>query len=178
MSIEARCPGCGKVIDAPDTAAGRRAQCPHCETVVDIPSRSGAGVAGPADPAGILAEALSRSATPSPSRGSATTVDRIFARTSPYRSLRVMAVTVFVLGIGVGALVFLAGLAALIILSMRGSPLVGVAAFVAGVILAGILIFYGKVLNELLRLAADVGDRTRQITQYIEKSVPPAEGQA
>ncbi|HUX16931.1 MAG TPA: hypothetical protein VMW52_10700 [Phycisphaerae bacterium] len=89
-----------------------------------------------------------------------------------------MAVTVFVLGIGVGALVFLAGLAALIILSMRGSPRVGVAAFVAGIILAGILIFYGKVLGDLLRLAADVGDRTRQITQYIEKSVPPAEGQA
>jgi len=174
MSIEARCPGCGKVIDAPDTAAGQRAKCPHCEAVVEIPSRSG----GPADRAGILAGALSRSATPSPSRESGTTVDRIFARTSPYRSLRVMAVTVFVLGIGVGSLVFLAGLAALIILSMHGSPLVGVAAFLAGVILAGILIFYGKVLGDLLRLAADVGDRTRQITQYIEKSVPPAEGQA
>jgi len=175
MSIEVGCPGCGKVIDAPDAAAGRRAKCPQCGAVVDIPGQPKPLPRGPNDRAAMVAEALGRSATPS--RESATTVDRIFARTSPYRSLRVMAVTVFVLGIGVGALVFLAGLAALIILSMRGSPQVGVAAFVAGVILAGILIFYGKVLNELLRLAADVGDRTRQITQYIEKSAPPVEGE-
>jgi DNA-directed RNA polymerase subunit M/transcription elongation factor TFIIS len=32
-----RCPSCGKVLKAPDSAAGKLAKCPNCEAKVRIP---------------------------------------------------------------------------------------------------------------------------------------------
>jgi predicted RNA-binding Zn-ribbon protein involved in translation (DUF1610 family) len=37
MSISVRCPSCGKVLKAPDSAAGKLAKCPNCEAKVRIP---------------------------------------------------------------------------------------------------------------------------------------------
>ncbi|MBW3539868.1 MAG: hypothetical protein KY476_06330 [Planctomycetes bacterium] len=38
MSIKATCSGCGKVLKAPDSAAGRRAKCPACGAPIEIPA--------------------------------------------------------------------------------------------------------------------------------------------
>ena len=37
MPIKFNCPECGKNINAPDAAAGKRGKCPHCSKVVNIP---------------------------------------------------------------------------------------------------------------------------------------------
>lgn len=37
MTIEARCENCGKLLRAPESAAGRRAKCPACGDAVQIP---------------------------------------------------------------------------------------------------------------------------------------------
>ena len=44
MSITFDCSGCGKRIEAPDSAGGKRGRCPHCGQANDIPA-----VAPPAD---------------------------------------------------------------------------------------------------------------------------------
>jgi len=179
MPIATTCRGCGKQIEAPESAAGRKARCPQCGAVVEIPGEpvasagpAPAGQGGAAAPAELIATALSRSATPSPSpsRGSGTTIDRLAARTSHYGLLRLMAPIVFGLGVGLGAVVFLVGLASLIVVARQGNPLVGVLAFVGGLILSTLLVLGGKVFGDLLRLGADVGDKTRLIAQYLEES--------
>jgi hypothetical protein len=35
MAITFLCP-CGRMLSAPDTAAGRRARCPHCQATVRV----------------------------------------------------------------------------------------------------------------------------------------------
>jgi DNA-directed RNA polymerase subunit M/transcription elongation factor TFIIS len=37
MSISVNCPSCGKLLKAPDSAAGKLAKCPNCEAKVRIP---------------------------------------------------------------------------------------------------------------------------------------------
>jgi DNA-directed RNA polymerase subunit M/transcription elongation factor TFIIS len=37
MSISVSCPSCGKLLKAPDSAAGKLAKCPNCEAKVRIP---------------------------------------------------------------------------------------------------------------------------------------------
>ena len=37
MAITVRCPECGKRLQAPDSAAGKRAKCPNCSKVLVIP---------------------------------------------------------------------------------------------------------------------------------------------
>jgi hypothetical protein len=183
VPITTTCPGCGKAIEAPESVAGRKARCPQCGAVVVIPGEpcsmtlqgepvASAGPVGGAVPVELVAAALSRSATPSPSssHGSATTIERIAARTSPYGLLRLMAPIVFGLGVGLGAVVFLVGLASLIVVARQGNPLVGVLAFVGGLVLSTLLILGGKVFGDLLRLGADVGDKTRLIAQYLEET--------
>ena len=174
MPITTTCGGCGKAIEAPESAAGRKARCPQCGAVVVIPGEpvASAGPVGGAAPVELVATALSRSATPSlsSSHGSGTTIERIAARTSPYGLLRLMAPIVFGLGIGLGAVVFLVGLALLIVVAKQGNPLVGVLAFVGGLILLVLLVLSGKVFGNLLRLGADVGDKTRLIAQYLEET--------
>jgi hypothetical protein len=48
MPITFRCvnPECGKSMNAPDTAAGRRAQCPFCKQTQEVPQQSQPGAAG------------------------------------------------------------------------------------------------------------------------------------
>ncbi len=38
MSVKVRCPGCEKVLNAPDTARGKAIRCPDCETKVKVPA--------------------------------------------------------------------------------------------------------------------------------------------
>ncbi len=40
MSIEIHCPGCAKLIRAPDNAGGRHGKCPYCARKVYIPTPS------------------------------------------------------------------------------------------------------------------------------------------
>jgi hypothetical protein len=40
MPISMKCPQCGKKLNAPDSAAGKRARCPHCKTIVTLPAAS------------------------------------------------------------------------------------------------------------------------------------------
>ncbi|HUX02100.1 MAG: hypothetical protein WBD63_05575 [Phycisphaerae bacterium] len=170
MPITTTCPGCGKQMEAPDKAAGRKARCPHCRSVVEIPGEAAAAAPGEAVSAEVVEAALARSATLLPLTGSATTIDRLVARTSPYGLLRLMAPILLGLGIGLGGVVFLVGLASLIVVARRGSPLLGVVAFVGGLVVAALLVLGGKILSDLVRLGADLGDKTRFIVQYLEET--------
>ena len=187
MSISATCPGCGKVIAAPPSAAGHRARCPQCGRVVEFfagpaaapAMETAAGgatahlVSHPAAAAAAL-ETLTPSPTPSRSgssltRASATTIDRMLARTSPYGSLRLLAAIVFGMGLALAAIAFIGGLALLIILSTGGQPWPGVGVFLGLLLAAMLLLLGGRLLSEILRLWADVGDRARQTTQMLEE---------
>jgi len=112
-----------------------------------------------------------RNSKSSMSRTSVTTIDRMLARTSPYDGLRVLAAIFFGVGVALAVLVFLVGLAGLAILSVRGFPLTGVGVFVLGLMIGPLLFLGGKTAGELLRLWADVGDRTRQMAQRLEESL-------
>jgi hypothetical protein len=135
-------------------------------------------------PAAALAEAVAEAQAPpappapiTPSRNGAsgthastTTVDRMLARTSPYETLRLLSVIIFVLGVVASVLVLLGGLAALVFISIYyGQPWVGVGAFVAALGGGAILFILGKALSELVRLWADVGDRSRQMVMLLEE---------
>ena len=37
MAITVRCPACGKRLQAPDSAAGKRAKCPQCSKILKVP---------------------------------------------------------------------------------------------------------------------------------------------
>lgn len=168
MTISTTCPGCGKAIAAPDTAAGHKARCPFCSQVVDIP-----GTLASAAPLVHMASAPtpSRNGSASPSRA-ATTIDRMLARTSPYGSLRMMAAIVFGFGLVAGVVLFIGGVATLIILSKEGyHPLIGVAIFLGALLLSALAILGSKIVSELLRLWADMGDRTRQMVHMLDESL-------
>ena len=82
-SIKVTCPSCGKVLQAPNSAAGKGVRCPGCQSVVKIPqgsvnassSPSSVPVARPKSvapsPAAAKASAPSSPAAPSPSSGNA-----------------------------------------------------------------------------------------------------------
>jgi DNA-directed RNA polymerase subunit RPC12/RpoP len=193
MAITTVCPSCSRPIQGPDAAGGRKARCPECGGVIVFP-------AAPTDPApgagnavhelaAAVAEVSPKSGavrmegtpspkpsvartngTPSLTRAGVTTIERLAARASPYDRLRLVAAVMFVVGVVLGGLVFLAGLAALIVASMEGRPIYGVFGFVAALIVAGLFLLGARVITELLRWAADVGDRTRQIVHYLEES--------
>jgi hypothetical protein len=38
MPISVHCPQCGKKLNAPDSAAGKRARCPQCKTILTLPA--------------------------------------------------------------------------------------------------------------------------------------------
>jgi ssDNA-binding Zn-finger/Zn-ribbon topoisomerase 1 len=48
MAVKVRCPGCQKVLSAPDEARGKAIKCPSCQTRVPIPKGDGAAAAKPA----------------------------------------------------------------------------------------------------------------------------------
>jgi len=195
MPISTRCPGCGQTIAAPDSAAGHKAKCPKCGGVIRIPSadptaalaaalssRSAPGGVAVAEVQVVLKEGSgeeSRAASePTPSsriaagHTSATTVDRMIARTSPYGSLRLMSAIIFGVGVAMAALLLLGGLSGLIIISTRyGQPLIAVGAFVGAVVAALVLFVGAKTASDLVRLWADVGDRARQMAQMLEESL-------
>lgn len=197
MPISTRCPGCGKTIAAPDSAAGHKARCPKCGGVIQIPTADRA-----ADPAAALAAALApkapaggahelagleapaatgeesappNRATPSGSHPSRT-IDRMMARTSPYNSLRLMSAIIFGGGIALVALTFLGGLAALVMLAISGNSLIAIGAFVGGLVLAGLIFVAAKTVSDVARLSADVGDRTRQMAQILEELMNRTKG--
>ena len=172
MPIPATCPGCGKIISAPDSAAGHKAKCPQCGEVVTFPD----------DPAAALAAAVAAEGaaapTPAPARAggpskqsSTTTVSRMLARTSPYDTLRLLAAIIFGVGIAVSVLVFLGGLGALILLATGGQPGLAAGVFAGALILAVMLLLGAKTASELVRLWADVGDRARHVAQMLEESL-------
>jgi len=192
MPVRARCPGCGKQVAGPDKAAGRKARCPDCGGVIEFrsevtPGGPGSG-AGPEGALASLAQSVAETTpagagaaeaapaggpaaapTPSTAKTSVTTIGRMLARTSPYRSLRLMAAVCFAAGAGLAVLVFIAGLAMLVIAATAGRPWVGVAAFLGAIFLAGLVVLVAKVAGDLLRLAADVGDETRRSAQILEE---------
>ena len=183
MSVTTKCPGCQKTIAAPDSAAGHKARCPDCGAIVEIPGaaspRSDAAqpAATPSDlpvtPVVISANdrpSAVRNGSHSPTR-STTAVGRLMLRTSPYGMLRTLASAIFGVGIALASLVFLGGLTALIVLSVGGQPKIGIGSFVGGLILAGLLLLWTRIVNEVLRLWADVGDRMRQMTAMLEDSL-------
>jgi len=190
MPISATCSGCGKTIAAPDSAAGHKAKCPQCGQVVVFRNDPAAALAAavkaeerakpsaesPAErhSAGAADSALA-APTPArigaPSKHSTTTVSRMLARTSPYGTLRLLAAIIFGVGITVSVLVFLAGLGGLILLATSGNPWPAVGAFIGSLIVAVMMLLGAKTMSELVRLWADVGDRTRHMAQMLEESL-------
>lgn len=43
MPVKVRCPGCEKVLNAPDRARGKAVRCPNCQTVVRVPPQTAKG---------------------------------------------------------------------------------------------------------------------------------------
>lgn len=89
---------------------------------------------------------------------------------SPYKRVRLLGAVAFAVGVVLGALVFLAGLAGLIVLALQGQPFRGVVGFIVSLVGAALVVFGSLATSELMRLAADVGDRTRQMAAYLEQS--------
>ena len=218
MAISAKCPGCGKRLSGPDSAAGHKVKCPKCGQIVQFPDADAGGQAEavassqPRKPsAADLAQALSEkpppararkeeaaregeqreapkdepsAEEPSPptltpasgppsSRRSSTTMSRMLARSSPYKTLRLLGVILFIVGVVVSVLVFLGGLVGLIVGSISGvlhwAEAVGI--FIAAVVAAAVVLVVARAGSELIRLLADVGDRTRQMTLLFEDHV-------
>jgi len=218
MAISVKCPGCGKRLSGPDSAAGHKVKCPKCGQIVQFPAAdAAAGLAeavasskprkpSPAD----LAQALSGKPPPAeakeeearqgkegeepkeaapaeepspptptpasgalPSRRSSTTMSRMLARSSPYKTLRLLGVILFIVGVVVSVLVFLGGLVGLIVGSVSGVLhwAEAVAIFIAAVVAAAAVLVVAKAGSELIRLLADVGDRTRQMALLFEDHV-------
>jgi hypothetical protein len=147
-----------------------------------LSSRSAPGGAAVAEVQVVLKEGSGEEsravAEPTPSsrsaagHTSATTIDRMIARTSPYGSLRLMSAIIFGVGVAMAAILLLGGLAGLIIISTRyGQPLIAVGAFVGAVVAALVLFVGAKTASDLVRLWADVGDRARQMAQMLEESL-------
>jgi len=219
MAISAKCPGCGKRLSGPDSAAGHKVKCPKCGQVVRFPAAdAAAGLAEavasgkPRKPSSAdLAQALSEkpppteakeekavregkereapkaetsaeepspstltpASGPTSSRRSSTTMSRMLARSSPYKTLRLLGVILFIVGVVVSVLVFLGGLVGLIVGSISGvlhwAEAVGI--FIAALVAAAVVLVVASAGSELIRLLADVGDRTRQMALLFEDHV-------
>jgi len=217
MTISSKCPGCGKRLSGPDSAAGHKVKCPKCGQVVPFPGAAGASdrdeAAGSTKlhkpSAADLAQALSQEAepsgakaaraaqapeqdappkdepsgeelsasllTPAParasSRRSSTTMSRMLARSSPYKTIRLLGVVMFGTGIVVAVLTFLGGLAGLIVGAMAGlHTALAVGVFVGAIVVAAVVLLVSKAASELMRLWADVGDRARHVTMMLEET--------
>jgi len=82
-----------------------------------------------------------------------------------------MAAVTLGIGVVLAGVLFLGGLVSLILVSMAGWPLIGAGAFVGAVALAGGIFLGARILNGMLLLWADLGDRMRQMTQLLEDSL-------
>ena len=50
MAIQCQCPGCGRRLQVPETATGRRVKCPHCAAVIQVGSPKSESPPLPGDP--------------------------------------------------------------------------------------------------------------------------------
>ncbi len=189
-----KCPKCGHVARFPEAAGdaaepqaaappkGGKPSTADLAQALSAPSAAGEPKPSPAqEPAGrpreeSAAEAPSSSLTTGAgtvaSRRSTTTMSRMLARSSPYKTLRLLGVIIFATGIVVAALVFLGGLTGLIIGSMAGlHPALTVGMFIGALVLAVVVLLVGKASSELIRLWADVGDRARHLTMMFEEQI-------
>ena len=71
MPIKIKCtnPSCGKILNAPDTLAGKKANCPSCKTTLTVPAASApapAGAAAPAPAKPAAAKSAPAAASPAP----------------------------------------------------------------------------------------------------------------
>ncbi len=123
----------------------------------------------PASPASLPTP--SRTSGASSSRTSATAIDRMLLKKSPYGSLRLLAAVGFGVGVVMAVLAFLGAAVALVLISIGGQPLVGVGVFAGGLVAALLIFLAAKTAYEVLRLWADVGDRIRQVTHLLEESM-------
>ena len=197
-----KCPQCGHVAQFPPAGGGQgvaarpeaapapsdkgrkssTADLAQALSAKPAPSDTKAAPAVSEEPSGPSPEEPSAEA-PSPpplaagsslgsSRRSSTTMSRMLARSSPYKTLRLLGVIMFGTGIVVAALVFLGGLTGLIIGSMAGlHPALTVGMFIAALVLAAVTLLVGKAASELVRLWADVGDRARHLTVMFEETI-------
>jgi hypothetical protein len=189
-----KCPKCGQVVHLPGGNAADEAAVPanhRKPSTADLaqalagkpePKEAKAPPAAPEDESsGVAKETSAEEPSPppmtpapgvSPSRRSSTTMSRMLARSSPYKTLRLLGVIIFGTGIVVAALVFLGGLAGLIVGSMAGlHPALAVGMFVGALVLAAVVLLVGKATSELIRLWADVGDRARHLTMMFEETL-------
>lgn len=185
---KARCPHCSAVVDIPAAAAAVQ----ELAAAVGRAAHAKVGEAGGAEAGTAVATppAAERALTPpspglraitprsngslSSSRTSSTTIDRLIARTSPYKSLRLLAAITFGVGVALAVLIAVGGLVGLILVSLGGSPgapLIGVGVFIGAAVVAAGVFLGAKILNEMLGLWADLGDRMRQMTQLMEDSL-------
>jgi hypothetical protein len=66
MAVKVRCPGCQKVLSAPDEARGKAINCPNCETRVPIPAAASGGA---------KAKPVKKAAKPADSESALATLD-------------------------------------------------------------------------------------------------------
>jgi len=187
---KAKCPDCGHLIefhaDAESLSEDKeRSALAFLERGTGAPPKAGpldgpktpaaatdADLGAPAAAVEVAEEAAPGAlATPSTSktRTSVTTIDRMIARTSRHKTLRVLAAVCFVVGLGLAILIFLGGATGLVVLSIQGHALPGVGVFVLSLVLAGVTFLAAKVVGDVLRVAADVGDETRRIHQMLDE---------
>jgi hypothetical protein len=126
--------------------------------------------------------ALALAPTPTPERSSlgrnsrsstrsSTTLARVLAKTSPYGTLRTLSTVALIVGTLLAVVVFFGGLATMLVLAIGGRLGLGVGIFAGAVVLAFLTALGGKMLQEVLRLAADVGDRSRQTMMILDDLV-------
>jgi hypothetical protein len=127
-----------------------------------------------------VATPLAPGLTPTPGKSSAirsasrsglragTTIERMLIKTSPYGTLRTLAAVSLGVGAILAALAFLGGLVTMLVLAINGSPGLGIAIFGGGLVASILLGIGAKILYEVLRLLADVGDRSRQSTLMLD----------
>jgi hypothetical protein len=132
-----------------------------------------------AEPVSPVNFALGSTPTPSADRSgsrgnsrsgtrSSTTIERIIAKTSPYGSLRTLASVVFGVGMLVAVLLFFGGLAGMLVLSVQNQTMLGIGIFAGAMIVALLLGIGAKAAHDVIRLMADVGDRSRQMSIMME----------
>jgi hypothetical protein len=185
LGHKAKCPGCGHVVefhaDAESLSEDKERSAleflehgaipPHLKADAADALKDAQAASASAEPLPAEDEPAAAVATPSASKTqtSVTTIDRMIAKSSRYTTLRVLAAVCFVAGLGLGILVFLGGATGLVILSITGRAPAGVGVFVLSLMLAGVAFLAGKVMADLLRVAADVGDETRRIHQMLDE---------
>jgi hypothetical protein len=176
---KARCPHCRAVMEIPDPAGAKVAAALAHEALVHeaAPSAAEALAMETRRAAVALATATPRTNPPSPSSvrtpsrsglRSSTIIDRMILRTSPYGTLRTLGSVIFGVGIVMTVLVFFGGVGTMLVLAIGGRPVIGLAILGGAVVLAFLMGVAAKTLHELIRLAADVGDRARQTQMMLD----------